>query len=239
MQLKILTAIAAIGLLLSPAAALAYNQGYYEGYYQGYYQPYYQGYYQTYYQGYYQAAYGLTFSGNVSILGNAQVTGNISKGSGTFVIDDPIDPLNKLLFHSFVESPDAKNLYDGIATLDDNGEATVALPDYFEALNKDFRYQLKPIGAPMPTLYVKQEVANNSFVIGGGAARGRVSWQVTGTRHDAYITANPIIPEVDKGPDAIAVKGEFLYKDGYKIEWPIHNELSAAWDFISGLFGKK
>ena len=86
------------------------------------------------------------------------MNGAISKGSGTFVIDHPLDPKNKLLYHSFVESPDAKNLYDGVATLDSNGEAQIRLPGYFMALNKDFRYQMKPIGAPMPNLYVKDEI---------------------------------------------------------------------------------
>ena len=57
------------------------------------------------------------------------------------MIDHPLDPANKYLYHSFVESPDMKNIYDGVITTDANGDATVVMPDYFEALNKDFRYQ--------------------------------------------------------------------------------------------------
>jgi len=143
------------------------------------------------------------------------VTGHISKGSGTFVIDHPLDPKNKLLYHSFLESPDAKNLYDGIVKLDENGAAIVTLPAYFEVLNTDFRYQLKPVGAPMPLLHVKREVSNNSFEVGGGVAGGRVSWQVTGTRQDPYILENPIVPEVEKGPEQLVDKGEYLFKEGY------------------------
>ena len=67
------------------------------------------------------------------------MTGTIGKGAGSFVIDHPLDPRNKLLYHSFLESPDVKNIYDGVATLDKNGEAVIKLPRYFEALNKDFR----------------------------------------------------------------------------------------------------
>ena len=43
--------------------------------------------------------------------------------------------------HSFVESPDMKNIYDGVVTTDPDGNAKVQLPDWFEALNKDFRNQ--------------------------------------------------------------------------------------------------
>jgi hypothetical protein len=76
--------------------------------------------------------------------GNVQVTGTLSKGGGSFKIDDPIDPLNKYLYHSFVESPDMMNIYNGIVTTDANGNATVALPDYFMALNQDYRWASSP-----------------------------------------------------------------------------------------------
>jgi hypothetical protein len=146
---------------------------------------------------------------------NFNVTGNLSKAAGTFVIDHPLDPKNKLLYHSFVESPDVKNMYDGTILLNGKGEATVSLPSYFEALNTDVRYQLKPIGVAMPNLHIQSEVKNNRFVIGGGVPGGKVSWQVTGVRHDPYIVANPIVPEVAKGPGQLALRGEYLYPDGY------------------------
>ena len=57
-------------------------------------------------------------------VGNVQVTGNLSKGGGSFKIDHPLDPENKYPT-SFVESPDMKNIYDGNVTTDANGEATV------------------------------------------------------------------------------------------------------------------
>lgn len=145
-------------------------------------------------------------------LSNLDVRGNLSKGSGTFMIDHPTKPATHLLFHSFVESPDVKNLYDGIAQLDIKGDATIQLPDYFEALNKDFRYQFFPLDEAMPNLHIKKEIENNRFTIGGGVPYGAVSWQVTGTRHDPYIQEHPIQVEVEKGPDALKDKGECLYE---------------------------
>ncbi|MCE9541477.1 hypothetical protein K8R03_02860 [Candidatus Kaiserbacteria bacterium] len=158
-----------------------------------------------------------------STAGSASITGVLSKGAGTFVIDHPLDPKNMLLFHSFVESPDAKNMYDGIVTLDEKGEATVVLPAYFLALNQDFRYLATAIGEPMPEMYLSSEVkprflglfGSPSVAIAGGAPNGRVSWQVTGIRHDPFILANPIIPEVAKGPDEIVDKGKYICEECY------------------------
>ena len=153
----------------------------------------------------------ITIDASPRWTGDLTITGALSKGSGSFVIDHPLDPENKLLYHSFVESPDVKNLYDGITTLDKNGEAVVELPDYFEALNDQtsYRFLLTPLGAPAPGLFVKPDgVKNNRFTIAGGPSGARVSWQVTGIRHDPYILANPIINEVEKGADALVDKGE-------------------------------
>jgi hypothetical protein len=131
-------------------------------------------------------------------LGLVHVNGHLSKSSGSFKIDHPLDLANKYLNHSFVESPDMKNIYDGVAVLDANGEAWVELPAWFEALNKDFRYQLTPIGAPGPNLYIAQEIQNNRFQIAGGTPGMKVSWQVTGIRHDPWAVAHPIPVEEDK-----------------------------------------
>lgn len=154
----------------------------------------------------------LTINGNVKAASNFNVRGSISKGSGTFVIDDPIHPATQLLYHSFVESPDVKNIYDGIATLDSKGEVIIQLPRYFDALNKDVRYQFFPLDQAMPGLYIKGEEGNNQFVIAGGVSGGKVSWQITGIRHDPYILANPITPEVEKGAGQPVQKGECLFK---------------------------
>ncbi len=142
----------------------------------------------------------LNSDGNVQVAGNLNVTGTISKGAGSFKIDHPLDPANKYLSHSFVESPDMMNVYNGNVVLDAKGQAWVELPDYFEALNQDFRYQLTPIGNPgQHILYIAQEIAGNRFQIAGGNPAGKVSWQVTGIRHDAYANAHRIPVEEDKG----------------------------------------
>lgn len=154
----------------------------------------------------------LTFAGSVKFKTSLAIVGALAKGGGTFVIDHPLAPFAKLLYHSFVESPEPKNVYDGVAKLDQNGEVRIQLPAYFEALNTDFRYQFFPHFAAMPNLYVKEEVRNNSFVIAGGKPGGEISWQITGNRHDPYILANPIIPEVLKGPDQPVNRGECLFE---------------------------
>jgi len=137
-------------------------------------------------------AYAGYFSGDVD------VNGTLTKSAGSFKIDHPLDPANKYLSHSFVESPDMKNVYDGVVALDSSGEAWVELPEWFEALNQDFRYQLTAIGAPGPNLYIADEVSGNRFHIAGGEPGMRVSWQVTGIRHDKYAEAHRIPVEEPK-----------------------------------------
>ena len=136
-----------------------------------------------------------------TFLGNVQISGTLTKTAGSFKIDHPLDPANKYLYHSFVESPDMKNIYDGIVLLNDIGEAVVNLPDWFGALNRDFRYQLTCIGG-YAQVYIAQEINNNQFKIAGGNPGMKVSWQVTGIRHDAYAEKNRIpVEEMKKGDE--------------------------------------
>jgi hypothetical protein len=144
--------------------------------------------------------------------GNLHTTGALSKGSGSFKIDHPLDPANKYLFHSFVESPEMLNVYSGIAELGPDGRAEVMLPTWFGALNREVRYQLTAVGAPMPQLYISDEVRDNCFSIGGGIQGKRVSWQLTGVRQDAYARAHPVPVEVEKPEDE---KGTYLHPDAF------------------------
>jgi hypothetical protein len=135
--------------------------------------------------------------------GNVRVNGTLSKSGGSFKIDHPLDPENKYLSHSFVESPDMMNIYNGVVALDAQGEAVVPLPGWFQALNKDFRYQLTCIGGFAP-VYVAEKVANNRFKIAGGQPGMEVSWQVTGIRQDAWanqyrIPVEEVKPESERG----------------------------------------
>jgi hypothetical protein len=164
----------------------------------------------------------ITVSVPTTVTGSVAVAGAVAKGSGTFVIDHPLDPKNKLLYHSFVESPDAMNVYDGIAQLDDSGRATIQLPDYFLGLNTNFQYLLTAIGQAMPGLYISGEVHRRwwlfgpiEFTVAGGAPGGKVSWQVTGVRHDPFILANPIVPIVEKGPNTPVDRGAYLCPECY------------------------
>ena len=137
------------------------------------------------------------FDGDVRVTDHLTAT-NLYAVNKNFVIDHPLDPENKYLFHSSVESPDRKNVYDGNATMDGDGEAWVQLPDYFEALNKDFRYQLTPVGSPGPNLHVAETITDNRFKIAGGDPGMRVSWQVTGIRDDVSARARPMRVEAEK-----------------------------------------
>ena len=169
-----------------------------------------------------EGVYGMSNSGNGVLgmsesgyagyfVGKVNITGNLTKGSGSFKIDHPLEPESKYLQHSFVESPDMMNVYNGNATLDENGQAVVQLPEYFEALNRDFRYQLTCIGGFAP-VYIAEKISDNCFKIAGGKSGMEVSWQVTGVRHDPYAVANRIQVEEEK-PDE--ERGYYLHAKAY------------------------
>lgn len=132
------------------------------------------------------------FSGNVTITGALQVN-----GLKNFKIDHPLDPANKYLIHAAIESNEMKNIYDGVAVIGADGMATVTLPNYFGALNVEYRYQLTCIGGHAP-VFVAEEISKNQFKIGGGKPGMKVSWQVTGIRNDAAAASNPMKVELDK-----------------------------------------
>jgi len=156
---------------------------------------------------------GIQYAGY--FRGDVHVLGTLSKSSGSFKIDHPMDPENKYLSHSFVESPDMMNIYNGVIHLDADGNAVVELPGYFETLNRDFRYQLTAIGASMPGLFIESEISSNSFAISGGVPNGRVSWEVTGVRQDPTANAHRIIVEEDKPEQH---RGKYLDPTAYGLD---------------------
>jgi hypothetical protein len=143
------------------------------------------------------------FRGNVHVTGTLEVDGilgvdgRIEKRGGGFKIDHPLDPAHRYLSHSFVESPDMMNIYNGNVTTNDDCEAVVALPGYFEALNRDFRYQLTVIGQFAQAI-IAREIEDNRFTIKTDKPRVTVSWQVTGIRRDSWADAHRIPVEEDK-----------------------------------------
>ena len=157
--------------------------------------------------------------------GDVQVTGNLSKSGGSFKIDHPLDPANKYLYHSFVESPDMMNISNGNVTTDELGIATVTLPDWFESLNTDFRYQLTVLGPRFAQAIVSKEIENNHFTISTNASNVKVSWQVTGVRHDAWANAHRIPVEQEKNARE---RGHYIHPELYGapeelgIEWARH-----------------
>ena len=138
---------------------------------------------------------GIPYAGYFS--GNVRVTGMLTKGGGSFRIDHPLDPKNKYLSHSFVESPDMMNIYNGNITTDGQGEAVVTLPNYFDALNRDFRYQLTVIGQFAQAI-VAEKIKGNRFKIKTDKPKVEVSWQVTGIRQDKFAEENRIQVETEK-----------------------------------------
>ena len=182
--------------------------------------------------------YGYAFTGTHYagyFSGNAHVTNTFTAGIKSFKIDHPLDPENRYLLHSCVESDEMMNVYNGNVSLDGGGEATIEMPEWFEALNQDFRYQLTPIGAPGPNLYVAEEIRGNRFQIAGGEPGMKVSWLVTGVRHDPLAVASRMVVEVDKPANEV---GKYMHPEAYGMpltagvdyheEREIPNEATAA-----------
>jgi hypothetical protein len=105
---------------------------------------------------------------------------------------------------------------------DGSGEAWVELPEYFEDLNRDFRYQLTAFGGPGPNLHVAEEISGNRFKIAGASPGLRVSWQVTGVRQDPWAEANGTVVEEER---PLAERGTYKHPAAYgkperlNIEW--------------------
>jgi hypothetical protein len=162
------------------------------------------------------------FDGDVFILHNLQVN-----GTKNFKIDHPLDPENKYLLHAAIESSEVLNVYSGNVTTDENGVAVVTLPDWFETLNKDFRYQLTVIGTFAQAI-IASEVKHNRFTIQTSAPGVKVSWQVTGVRSDAVMLKHPFKAEEEK-PEG--ERGTYLSPEAFGqpeekgVEWARRPEL--------------
>jgi hypothetical protein len=146
--------------------------------------------------------------------GSVNVVGTLYKSSGAFRIDNPIDPAHSYLQHSFVESPQMMNIYKGHVVTNERGFATVRLPRWFQALNRDFEYQLTVVGKAHwdARAAVWQEIAHNRFTIRTDQPYVKVSWQVTGVRHDPYANAHRIQVVVPKEGKA---DGRYVHPELY------------------------
>ena len=143
--------------------------------------------------------------------GDVHVAGTLSKSFGSFVIDHPLDPMNKTLRHMFVESPEALCIYRGKIALDASGEAVVTLPSYFAALTKEEEATVSLTSIGKPFLAGYEWLSDHSaFKVYGEAGR-EISWVAYADRDDpaARKLTRPV--EEDKGPqNKLCDRGKLL-----------------------------
>ena len=163
-------------------------------------------------------AYGIYAYGQSAVnnwagyfSGNVRVIGTLDDSKHSLRIDHPLDPENQILEHVSVNSPEMLNVYSGNVTTDQNGQVRVNLPDYFEAFNADYRYQLTVIGSFAQAI-IKEEVHDNQFVIATSEPYTKVSWQVSGVRQDDFAKQNPVMVESDKKTDE---QGYFINPEAF------------------------
>jgi hypothetical protein len=149
----------------------------------------------------------LTIGTDLAVLGTAYLANLSCSGNKNFVIDHPLDPANKTLTHSCIESNERLLMYSGTVVTDDNGNATVQLPSYFEALNINYRYQLTVVGREFAQARVENEISNNQFSIKTDKPQIKICWEVMGDRNDAYCKAHPFVVEQEKKPEE---RGKYL-----------------------------
>jgi hypothetical protein len=84
---------------------------------------------------------------NAYIYGNLQVTGSVSKGSGSFDIahPDPKKTETHRLRHYFVETPSAGGNIYKYQIKCEKGDNYIDLPDYYNYLNKDSLVWVNPV----------------------------------------------------------------------------------------------
>jgi hypothetical protein len=104
-------------------------------------------------------------------------------------------------------------IYSGTVVTDAEGTATVTLPEYFEALNTDFQYQLTVIGEFAQAI-IQSEIDDNTFTIATSVAQVKVCWQVTGRRHDAYAQKYRPLVEEEKPPNE---RGLYLHPEAFGV----------------------
>jgi hypothetical protein len=161
--------------------------------------------------------YGYAPSGDAAWFnGDVYVSGDINKAACSFLIDHPLDPENKLLRHTCVESPEYLLVYRGRVRLDNRGEVVVAMPEYFGALadEEQATVTLTAVGKPFLTGY-DWNADGRSFTAYGDPGR-EISWVVYADRDDPVVRqlARPV--EEEKGPDnKYCDRGKLLHPAAY------------------------
>nr|BAR34811.1 hypothetical protein [uncultured Mediterranean phage uvMED] len=127
-------------------------------------------------------------SGNM----NLEVSGSLSKGSGSFRIDHPVKPDTHYLYHSFVESPLTDLIYRGKTKLT-KGKASINIDKHFGMTEGTFSALVDdkqvfttnedtwdPVRGKIEGNELHIECQNEDF-------DGYVSWLVIGDRKDKHI----------------------------------------------------
>lgn len=131
-----------------------------------------------------------------------------ASGTKSFVIDHPLDPENGYLMHYCSEGPEPMNVYSGNVVTDANGEAWVALPDYFEAINRNFRYTLTIVDdQDFAMARIARQIQGNRFLIKTSRPHVGVSWEVKGVRNDRFVQRYGAPTEVEKPAE---LRGTYL-----------------------------
>jgi hypothetical protein len=141
----------------------------------------------------------LIWNPSTSEIQASSVTNSATNKS--FIIDHPKDE-NKYLVHVCLEGPESGVYYRGRGEITNNEYTTIHLPDYVEALAKDFTIQLTPIYCDKKIEQLNtSEVENNSFNVYGENCK--FYWLVQGKRADI---------EVEPLKQSVNVKGNGPYK---------------------------
>ena len=147
--------------------------------------------------------------------GKVVVNGDFTAvGVKAFTMDHPLDPTNKILMHAAVESNEVINSYSGNVATDATGKVTVMLPEYFEAINTDFRYQLTVVGGTFAQAIISKEISNNVFEIATSQPNVKVSWEVKGVRNDARMKKYPFVAVTTK---TAAQVGKYIDPNAYNL----------------------
>ena len=124
--------------------------------------------------------------------GSVAITGALSKSSGSFKIDHPLKPETHDLVHSFVEGPQADNLYRGVIKLE-NGRATIDLDEWFGMTSGTFLALNRDIQAFVNNSEtwdaVRAKIMGSQLIIEcqNPESSAEVSWLVIGERQDKEI----------------------------------------------------
>lgn len=168
------------------------------------------------------AAFFLGAETAATFLGDIEINGELINSVSVVIFDNPLDPANQFLKHANIGSSEMLNVYSGNATLDENGEAWIELPEWVESVNHDFRYQLTCVGGSS-AVYIAKEVSSNRFKIAGDIPKMKISWQLTGVRKDPWALSHPLVVEKAK-----ATNEQGFYQHPQLYSQPVEKGISFA-----------